>query len=252
MAGLVPAIHAFVRRPNKTWMPATSAGMTDRSNPQFRPFPWYDSVMKKLLAALVATFAFTAPALAHPHVWVTMKSELVYAADGSITGIRHAWAFDDMFSTFALQGLETKQKGVYTREELKPLAEVNVTSLKEYDYFTYVKVSGKKTPLTDPVDYWLDFKDAVLTLNFTLPFKTPLKAKELAIEVYDPSYFVDFALAEKDAITLAGAPASCKLTVAKPQEMSVADGKKLSEADFTAMADNWGAQYANRILVKCP
>jgi len=31
MAGLVPAIHVFVRRGIKTWMPATSAGMTSQS-----------------------------------------------------------------------------------------------------------------------------------------------------------------------------------------------------------------------------
>ena len=233
-------------------LPLRGRVKTTRADPQFRPFPCYDSAMKKLLAALFATFVLAAPALAHPHVWVTMKSELVYAADGSITGIRHAWAFDDMFSTFALQGLESKQKGVYTREELKPLAEVNVTSLKEYDYFTYVKVGGKKTPLVDPVDYWLDFKDSVLTLNFTLPFKTPVKTKDLTMEIFDPSYFVDFALAEKDAITLAGAPAGCKLTTSKPQEMTTEDVKKFSEADFTKMAENYGAQYANRIFVKCP
>ena len=65
-------------------------------------------------------------AQAHPHVWVTMKSELVYGADGSATGVRHAWTFDDMFSTFATQGLESKEKGKFTREELAPLAEVNV------------------------------------------------------------------------------------------------------------------------------
>jgi hypothetical protein len=29
MAGLVPAIHAFLNAANKTWMPATSAGMTN-------------------------------------------------------------------------------------------------------------------------------------------------------------------------------------------------------------------------------
>jgi hypothetical protein len=28
MAGLVPAIHAFKRCTDETWMPATSAGMT--------------------------------------------------------------------------------------------------------------------------------------------------------------------------------------------------------------------------------
>src|ERR687885_143108 len=86
------------------------------------------------LVALAAAFA-TAPALAHPHVWVTMKAEIVYAPDGTITGVRHAWTFDDMFSAFAVQGIEPKKKGVFTREELAPLAEVNVTSLKEFDFF---------------------------------------------------------------------------------------------------------------------
>ena len=66
-----------------------------------------------------------------------MKSEVIYAPDGSVTGIRHAWSFDDMFSTYALQGIEHKKNGVYTREELAPLAETNVTSLKEYKYFNY-------------------------------------------------------------------------------------------------------------------
>ena len=67
-----------------------------------------------------------------------MHSELVYAPDGAITGIRHDWTFDDMFSAFATQGLASKVKGQFTREELAPLAKVNVESLKEYDYFTYV------------------------------------------------------------------------------------------------------------------
>src|SRR5581483_8505386 len=103
--------------------------------------------MKNLVRFLVAAFAtcaLSAPAFAHPHVWVTMKSELIYAPDGSVTGVRHAWAFDDMFSAFATQGLEAKTKGQFTREELAPLAEVNVTSLKEYDYFTYATVDGQK------------------------------------------------------------------------------------------------------------
>ena len=59
-------------------------------------------------------------------------SELLYAPDGSITGVRHAWTFDDMFSTYALQGIETKTKGAYSREELAPLAQTNVESLKEF------------------------------------------------------------------------------------------------------------------------
>ena len=72
------------------------------------------------------------------------------------------WAFDDMFSAFATQGLEAKEKGKFTREELAPLAKTNVESLKEYDYFTFATADGKKAPLADPLpDYWLDYKDSV-------------------------------------------------------------------------------------------
>ena len=56
------------------------------------------------LAALVLG---ASAAQAHPHVWITATSELIYAPDGSVTGVRHAWVFDDMFSAYALQGIET-------------------------------------------------------------------------------------------------------------------------------------------------
>src|SRR5262245_51770659 len=68
------------------------------------------------LAAALAALAMTgAAASAHPHVWVTMKSELVFAPDGSVTGVRHAWTFDDMFSVLDTQGLEANTKGEFTR-----------------------------------------------------------------------------------------------------------------------------------------
>jgi ABC-type uncharacterized transport system substrate-binding protein len=179
-----------------------------------------------------------------------MHTELVYAPDGSITGVRHHWAFDDMFSAFATQGMEAKEKGKFTREELAPLAKVNVESLKEYDYFTYATADGKKAELTEPApDYWLDFNDSILTL----PFKTQIKAKELKVEVYDPTIFVDFEWAKKEPVHLVGAP-HCKADVVMPREMTFAEGKALSaipaEQQNTTMAI--GSQFANKILVHCP
>ncbi len=209
----------------------------------------------RILLAALLSLAFAGLARAHPHVWVTMKSELVYAPDGTVTGVRHAWAFDDMFSAFAVQGLESKEKDKFTREELEPLAKVNVESLKEYDYFTYATADGVKVPLTDPTPgYWLDYKDSVLTLNFTLPFKTPVKAKDLKIEVYDPTIFVDFSFAKGTPVHLVGAPAQCKLATELPREMTFLEGKALSQipADQSNTSMAWGAQFANKILVHCP
>src|SRR5919108_3681994 len=103
---------------------------------------------------------------AHPHVWVTFHSEVLYAADGTMTGIRHAWTFDDMFSAYALQGIAHAKKGQYTREELASLAQTNVNSLKEYAYFTYARADGKKLAFAGATDYWLEYKNSALTLHF--------------------------------------------------------------------------------------
>lgn len=209
----------------------------------------------RILVALALT-ALASAAQAHPHVWVTFRSEVVYGPDGKVTAIRHAWAFDDMFSTFATQGIEAREKGKFTREELAPLAEVNVTSLKEFDYFTYVTADGKKQELEDPSkgEYWLDYADSVLTLNFTLPLKTPVKARALQVEVYDPTIFVDFGLDKKEPAKLANAPAACQLNVELPRELTFAESKRLSEIGpsekNTTMAI--GAQLANKIRVSCP
>jgi ABC-type uncharacterized transport system substrate-binding protein len=209
----------------------------------------------RILLIALLSFSFAAPARAHPHVWVTMKSEVIYAPDGTVTGVRHAWAFDDMFSAFATQGMESKEKGKFTREELSPLAKVNIESLKEYEYFTYATADGVKVPMTDPLpDYWLDYNDQILTLHFTLPLKTPVKAKELKVDIYDPTIFVDFSFDKQTPVQLVGAPAPCKLNTELPREMTFAEGKKLSEipADQPNTSMAWGAQFANKILVKCP
>lgn len=213
--------------------------------------------MNKSLAVLFAAggLALTTPAFAHPHVWVTMKSEIVYAPDGTVTGVRHAWSFDDMFSSFATQGLDSKEKGKFTREELAPLAKVNIESLKEFDYFTFATVDGKKVELDAPSpEYWLDYKDEVLTLNFSLPLKKPVKAKELKLDIYDATMFVDFSFAKQDAVKLAGAPAACKAGVELPREMTREESLKLSQipADQPNTAMAWGAQFSSKIVVKCP
>jgi ABC-type uncharacterized transport system substrate-binding protein len=214
-----------------------------------------DALMRQVLYILSvsAALAFGAGAAqAHPHVWVTAASELIFAADGSVTGVRHAWTFDDMFSTYALQGITTRKKGVYTREELAPLAQTNMESLKEFAFFTFARVDNKKQKFADPVDYYLEYKDAALVLHFTLPFKTPIRVKQLALEIFDPSYFVDFSLQKKDPIRLVGAPATCTFAVQRPSDGTTI-AQKLNEDTFLNGANaNFGAMFANKISVDCP
>jgi ABC-type uncharacterized transport system substrate-binding protein len=218
--------------------------------------PHASSALRRLLGPLLllaGALAFGGNAAqAHPHVWITATSELIYAPDGSMSGVRHAWTFDDMFSTYALQGIQTKTKGVYSREELEPLAQTNVESLKEFKFFTFAKADGKRAKFEEPTDYYLEYKDATLTLHFTLMLKTPVKPRELVLDVFDPEFFIDFTFADKDPVKLVGAPAACQMTFQRPSD-GTASAQKLGEQNFASGGNsNFGAMFANKIRVECP
>ncbi len=170
---------------------------------------------------LASLFSFFGVALAHPHVWVSVQAELVM--DGKqVTAVNYHWTFDEAFSAFATQGLDENKDGKLTREELQPLAQVNVESLSEYDYFSDLYRTGSKESdeavFSDPTDYWLSKEGDRLILHFTLPVVAKLDASaEVTLDVYDPSFFVDFSFAKEKAATVivkqGGEAAPCKVAM---------------------------------------
>ena len=215
-------------------------------------------LLLSILLAAAASAGFAGAAIAHPHVWATVRSEIVFGPDHRITGIRHHWTFDEFYTAMAVQGLDANGDGVYSKEELRPLAQVNVESLKDFDYFTFVHLSDddKPLPLKAPVDYSVDYDKTLLTLHFTLPLEKPLdpKVHEVAVDVYDPSFFVAFGFATEAPVILTGAEAKgCSANVTVPDAETAADTKALTESFFSQLGpnSNFGSQFAQTALVKC-
>ena len=203
----------------------------------------------------MAVVVWSTCAFAHPHVFVTAKERVLFTPDGRISGIAAAWTFDDMYSSFAIQGLGDAGK-ILTKDELAPLAKTNVESLAEFGWFTVGKTGGKATLFSDPVDYWLEESaDKLITLHFTLPLKVPSKTGSFfSLQVYDPTYFVAFDFDSKEAVTLVDAPAGCSVSVAKPKSLDSTDSQKLSEAFFSNMSPgmDFGIKLAPRAIIACP
>jgi ABC-type uncharacterized transport system substrate-binding protein len=208
------------------------------------------------LALLVVFLGIASQAAAHPHVWVSVKSELRYQPDGRVAGVRHFWTFDEAYSAYVTQGLDADKNGTLTPDELKDLAKENTTSLVDFDYFTVIKANGAKQTFGEPRDYGMAFDKGAATLSFYLPLTAPVRAgKSLSIEVYDPTFFVDFRLVEgEDAVLVSGAPTGCVTTISRPKAIDPAQQQKLGEAFFEALSSsgNFGAQFANRAIVACP
>ncbi len=200
-----------------------------------------------------------APAFAHPHVWVDAKSEVVFDGAGNITAVRHIWRFDDAYSAFATQGLDTDGDGKFSQEELKPLADLNVESLKDFGYFTFIMAGGKDRDFGKPKEYWLSYDDGLLTLFFTLPTAEPIPVKggQATLDVYDPTYYVDFAFVKDDPVVLDGAPPGCTVDVIHPKELDAATAATLAEipADQRDIPQDLLAvtsELTNGATLKCP
>lgn len=172
------------------------------------------------IALAAAVVGFPTVSLAHPHVLVEAKSEVVFDERGQMKSVRHVWRFDPDFSAYAIQGLDENGDGELSAEELQPLARVNVESLQEFGFFTYLAIDGEALEFAEPQEYWLELRGGGLTLFYELPLKTPVAvAGDTTLEVFDPEYFVAFNFVDEDPVTLVDAPSNCTALYHPPKEL---------------------------------
>jgi ABC-type uncharacterized transport system substrate-binding protein len=178
--------------------------------------------LSALMFATGLLAALAGGATAHPHVWITVETTVLYD-NGAFTGLQHKWTFDEFYTAMAIEGLDKNKDGIYDREELAELAKVNIDGLKEFAYFTYPVLAGQDVKVQDARDYWLEHKGGALSLHFTVPFAQPIpaKAKDFAYVVQDPAFYIAFMPAKTDPVKMAeGAPKSCKVHIADPKDGS--------------------------------
>ena len=170
------------------------------------------------LISAVLTVGLAGAASAHPHVFVESRAEVVFDEAGRLSAVRHVWSFDEAFTAFAVQGLDENGDGELSREELQPLAQVNVESLAEYDFFTFLHQDGADIAFEPPSEYWLDFYGGRLTLFFTLPLREArvIDASNVELDVFDPNYFVAFEMTQDTPFAMVDAPPTCTLDFTPP------------------------------------
>lgn len=169
-----------------------------------------------LPAFMIALVAAVAPAAAHPHVWIEMRSDVVFDDKGLITAVNLEWTFDDAYAQMALDGLDVNKDGVYDPSELEPLTRENIESLKDYQYFTYVRFNDEKQPVGAVTNAGQIYSNDKLQLHLQVPLQRPLDPTkgDFVLKVYDPEFFIAFDYAKDQPVTVIGnMPGSCTLVV---------------------------------------
>lgn len=205
-----------------------------------------------LMAAALGSCLASGGAMAHPHVQVSVKTVIVLDDAGAITALRHAWTFDEPFSAYSTQGLDKNKDGKLDREELKELAQINVESLHEYGFFSFLKQGKASAEFGAVQDYYLTHDGKALTLHFTLPVTSKKPAiREAKLEVYDPSYFVAFEFLKEKPVEIEGGKLACTAEIAPPSASVTQRLSQLSESFFQSMKAGADAEWAIPVRFAC-
>lgn len=210
-------------------------------------------------ATALLPFVLAGEAMAHPHVWIEMRSDVVFNDQGLISGVNLIWTFDDGYAQAALDGLDANGDGAYSEAELDALTKENVASLKDYEYFTSVRFKGEKQALGDVTESGQIYSNNKLQLHFQVPLATPVDPRdgEFVLKVYDPEFFIAIDYVKDDPVSVVGAmPQGCGLDVGPVPSGGEVQQTQAMLADKgpdwkPETAEDFGALFAQPVRIQC-
>ncbi len=172
----------------------------------------------RCLAAVLLACAPVLAASAHPHVFISNRTTLMF--DGqSFQGVAFQWTFDPMFSAMILGDYDPGHTGKFDAARAAALKAGAFDNLENYHYFVAIWVGGKPVRKLAIRQFAPSVSDqGRLVYRFFVPVDVPLKAEPqtVLLTVYDDSYYVAFDILHAQDVTVESGPSvSCDLSVQK-------------------------------------
>lgn len=164
------------------------------------------------LAPLIALLVCGA-AYAHPHVWIKYAAQ-VQLQGTSIVAIEETWRFSEGFPV-QLAGIDAlPENGPLNAKETAIFWNQAFSQLGDLQYFNHLFVDGQLQPFVDPADFHVSVDHGKITYSFTLKLVKPVQVKnrQVALGIWDDSYFVDYEPDDSKAAVSVGGRAATGCT----------------------------------------
>ena len=213
--------------------------------------------MRPLLS--LPALALLAPAVAaHPHIFIDASHELIFDAEGRLSGVRATWSYDEMFSLLMVEdgGYDADKDGAISGAELAAMQLWDADWPEDFGGDLEVLVGGQAQALARPSDWAADWRDGRAVSVHTRALKAPVAVKEAVIRVFDPAYYTAYTIAQVPALT--AAPKGCKTETFAPDPEAVSPELAAAYAELSAEQTPEGAglpemggAFAEEIRLTC-
>ncbi|PXA99247.1 hypothetical protein DMC47_04440 [Nostoc sp. 3335mG] len=179
----------------------------------------------RLIVVLLVSLGLAPGVVAHPHILIDAKVDVVFDGAGRVAALRHNWTFDTAFSVWMVQGLDTDGDGTVSPAEMQELADENMVGLADYGFYT---VAGDGMRFTPAGDQRMHFENNRVTLDYSINAVAPAApGAQFELGVFDAEYYVAIGFADVSDVRLIDAPADCSAQLLPPRPMDKATEERL-------------------------
>jgi ABC-type uncharacterized transport system substrate-binding protein len=212
----------------------------------------------KVLGGAAVVVWLAAPVLAHPHVFIDARIEIILDTQNRATGVRISWTYDDLYSLFVVgdMGLDPDWDGKLTPEEEARLSGFDMNWDAGFPGDTYALVGERELALSRPQVWSASYADGKITSVHLRSFDAPVAvgAEPLLIQVYDPGFYTAYTIVGDPVLT---GGSNCLAEVFGPDLDAADEALKAALAEYSADVDleadfpAVGRTYSEEVRVTC-
>lgn len=144
--------------------------------------------------------------MAHPHLFITNKTEIFVQKDKRVR-LRFHWLFDSMFSLSLIRDHDRNRNNTFEPAEVERVRKKAFQNLRNYQYFLKIYLNNKRVYIRRIPYFSAGIeKGKQVRYSFDVSLSSPLKKGEnkLRVAIYDPTRFSFLNLASGKAVSLTG------------------------------------------------